>query len=150
MRSTSTFALVIPDLTNPFFPELATVMLQNAAHAGYDAVILNLAAVEPRTDDDQDADSRGTAQDTDIPADLAAKPTKACVRHAAKLHYRLSRPARISLQTTGAKAASRTFEVMRTGSPVTLTYYFAASRTRRHDAHACAGGTQRSPEHRTV
>ncbi len=42
VRSTSTFALIIPDLTNPFFPELATAIQHNAAQAGYDVVILNV------------------------------------------------------------------------------------------------------------
>lgn len=42
VRSTSTFALIIPDLTNPFFPELATVVQHNAARAGYDVAIFNV------------------------------------------------------------------------------------------------------------
>ncbi|MGH2411789.1 MAG: LacI family DNA-binding transcriptional regulator [Chloroflexota bacterium] len=42
VRATSTFALIIPDLTNPFFPELATVVQHNAAHAGYDVAIFSV------------------------------------------------------------------------------------------------------------
>jgi LacI family transcriptional regulator, galactose operon repressor len=42
VRATSTFALIIPDLTNPFFPELATVVQQNAAAAGYDVAIFSV------------------------------------------------------------------------------------------------------------
>jgi DNA-binding LacI/PurR family transcriptional regulator len=44
VRSTSTIALIIPDLTNPFFPELATVVQHNAARAGYDVAIFNVDA----------------------------------------------------------------------------------------------------------
>jgi LacI family transcriptional regulator len=42
VRSTSTFALIIPDLTNPFFPELATAVQHNAARAGFDVAIFNV------------------------------------------------------------------------------------------------------------
>ncbi len=42
VRSTSTFGLIIPDLTNPFFPELATVVQHNAARAGYDVAIFSV------------------------------------------------------------------------------------------------------------
>jgi LacI family transcriptional regulator len=42
VRATSTFALIIPDLTNPFFPELATVVQHNAARAGYDVAIFSV------------------------------------------------------------------------------------------------------------
>lgn len=41
-RATFTFALIIPDLTNPFFPELASVVQQGAARAGYDVAIFNV------------------------------------------------------------------------------------------------------------
>src|SRR5262249_4560000 len=41
VRSTFTFALIIPDLTNPFFPELATVVQHNAARPGYHGAICN-------------------------------------------------------------------------------------------------------------
>ena len=44
VRATSTFALIIPDLTNPFFPELATAVQQNAARAGYDVAIFSVDA----------------------------------------------------------------------------------------------------------
>ena len=44
VRSTSTFALIIPDLTNPFFPELATAVQHNAAYAGYDVAIFSVDA----------------------------------------------------------------------------------------------------------
>ncbi|MDB5076794.1 MAG: LacI family transcriptional repressor [Chloroflexi bacterium] len=39
VRKTSTMALIIPDLTNPFFPELATVIQQEAVRSQYDVVI---------------------------------------------------------------------------------------------------------------
>jgi LacI family transcriptional regulator len=42
VRSTFTFALIIPDLTNPFFPELATVVQHDAARAGYDVAIFSV------------------------------------------------------------------------------------------------------------
>jgi LacI family transcriptional regulator len=42
VRATSTFGLIIPDLTNPFFPELATVVQHNAARAGYDVAIFSV------------------------------------------------------------------------------------------------------------
>jgi LacI family transcriptional regulator, galactose operon repressor len=42
MRATSTIGLIIPDLTNPFFPELATVVQHNAARAGYDVAIFSV------------------------------------------------------------------------------------------------------------
>lgn len=42
IRTTSTFALVVPDLSNPFFPEVAVVIQQEAARAGYDVVIYSI------------------------------------------------------------------------------------------------------------
>lgn len=42
VRATSTFALIIPDLTNPFFPELATVIQHQATRAGYDVAIFSV------------------------------------------------------------------------------------------------------------
>jgi LacI family transcriptional regulator len=42
VRTTSTFALVVPDLSNPFFPEVAVVIQQEAARAGYDVVIYSI------------------------------------------------------------------------------------------------------------
>jgi LacI family transcriptional regulator len=44
VRSTSTFALIIPDLTNPFFPELAMAIQHSAARAGYDVAIFSVDA----------------------------------------------------------------------------------------------------------
>ncbi len=42
VRATFTLALLIPDLANPFFPELATAVQQEAARAGYDVVIYSI------------------------------------------------------------------------------------------------------------
>jgi LacI family transcriptional regulator len=42
VRTTSTIALIIPDLSNPFFPEVAVVIQQEAARAGYDVVIYSI------------------------------------------------------------------------------------------------------------
>jgi len=42
VRATSTLALLIPDLANPFFPELATAVQQEAARAGYDVVVYSV------------------------------------------------------------------------------------------------------------
>jgi LacI family transcriptional regulator len=42
VRTTWTLALIIPDLANPFFPEMATVIQQEAARAGYDVVIYSI------------------------------------------------------------------------------------------------------------
>ena len=42
VRTTSTLALIVPDLSNPFFPELAMALQQDAARAGYDVVIYSI------------------------------------------------------------------------------------------------------------
>jgi LacI family transcriptional regulator len=42
VRATFTIALIIPDLSNPFFPELAVAVQLDAAHAGYDVVIYSV------------------------------------------------------------------------------------------------------------
>ncbi len=42
VRSTSTLALIIPDLGNPFFPELATAIQHEATRAGYDVVLYSV------------------------------------------------------------------------------------------------------------
>ena len=42
VRATSTIALIVPDLSNPFFPELAMALQQDAARAGYDVVIYSV------------------------------------------------------------------------------------------------------------
>ncbi len=42
VRKTSTIALIVPDLSNPFFPEVAVVIQHEAARAGYDVVIFSI------------------------------------------------------------------------------------------------------------
>lgn len=42
VRATFTLALIIPDLSNPFFPELAMAVQQDAARAKYDVVIYSI------------------------------------------------------------------------------------------------------------
>jgi len=42
VRTTCTLAFIVPDLGNPFFPEMATVIQQEAARAGYDVVIYSI------------------------------------------------------------------------------------------------------------
>ncbi|MBO0701576.1 MAG: LacI family DNA-binding transcriptional regulator [Candidatus Dormibacteraeota bacterium] len=41
-RTTSTLALIVPDLGNPFWPELAAVLQQEAPRAGYDIVLYSI------------------------------------------------------------------------------------------------------------
>lgn len=42
VRATNAIALIVPDLSNPFFPELAMALQQDAARAGYDVVIYSV------------------------------------------------------------------------------------------------------------
>lgn len=41
-RTTSTLALIVPDLVNSFWPELASVILRDAHRAGFDIVLYNV------------------------------------------------------------------------------------------------------------
>jgi LacI family transcriptional regulator len=41
-RTTFTLALIVPDVANPFFPEVAVVIQQEAARLGYDVVIYSI------------------------------------------------------------------------------------------------------------
>lgn len=42
VRTTSTFALIVPDLANPFWPEVAVALQLQAVDAGYDIVIYSI------------------------------------------------------------------------------------------------------------
>lgn len=42
VRATNAIALIVPDLSNPFFPELAMALQQDAARAGYDVFIYSV------------------------------------------------------------------------------------------------------------
>jgi len=42
VRASSTLALIVPDLGNPFFPELATAIQHEATRAGYDVVLYSV------------------------------------------------------------------------------------------------------------
>lgn len=49
--TTSTFALIVPDLSNPFFPEIAVVIQQEAAAVRYDVVIYSTDVPHGASDD---------------------------------------------------------------------------------------------------